>query len=93
MSAGIPAGAKADRLTFEVQLKDPTSYDTATGAMTAHVEWMTWDEISLVPDPADCEHGETACAECADQWAIEYFVRIREDGNVIYASPDYHQEA
>ena len=70
---------------IEVQLKDPAAYDAATGEMLAMPAFAyEWNQLAFA---VGCDHCESACAECVDEWAIDHFVRITFRGDPIWVSP------
>lgn len=75
-----------DKVTFEVMLKDPYYRDADTDEVTPMVEHMGWSQVMLMRDPINCEHTDTVCYACADSWAEDHHVRIKDDGELVFLS-------
>lgn len=50
---------------------------------------LMWNKVPLVGDPDNCEHALSVCSQCADDWNIDYYVRITDlNGETIWQSYD-----
>ncbi len=77
-----------DDITFEVLLRDPSGELPDGTALVPDAAALSWSKVPLVPDPAACEHAETVCSECADDWGIDHFCRVSVAGRLVWASDD-----
>lgn len=85
-----------DRLTVDLLLKNPSvaviEPDGTRTELAPDPRWLDWSTVPLIADPQTCEHVETLCAECADSWGIDYYMKISVDGRVVWTSPDMPAE-
>jgi hypothetical protein len=55
-------------------------------------KWLEWSGVPLVADPDNCGHGFSACADCSNDWGLDYFLRIfvmDGDWKMVWMSPDH----
>lgn len=75
--------------TAEVQHRNPTMTDQ-NGAVTFLPDLAGWSEVPLEASPEACEHGETMCASCSNEWNQDYYLRFKDAaGRVVWLSPDH----
>lgn len=77
----------------EVLLRNPEVYVRNNDGTTTHllpsVNSLTWSEVPLVADPDNCRHGFSMCAECADDWGIDHYIRFFDGDVCVWLSPDH----
>ncbi len=77
----------------EVLLRNPESWtEDDKGNRTFIVpegKWLEWSEVPLIENVWNCRHGYSICAECADSWGQDYFIRFWSDDKVVWLSPDH----
>lgn len=84
-------------VSIEILLKDPhySTDDPATGerTVTPMTDWMDWRPADRA-DEETCEHGDTLCSRCLDEWACDWWVRYTlADGRTVTpnAAPGYEE--
>lgn len=88
----------ADGKRAEVLLRNPgvaqVNDDGSRTELAPNPRWLEWGPVPLIADPANCRHGFSMCAECADEWGIDHYIRFWStdpDGSehVVWLSPDH----
>ena len=82
----------AENAKAMILLKDPSAYTvTPDGDMifdAPNPKWLEWSEIPLIADPGNCGHVFSMCYTCADSWGIDHYLKLYQDDQLVYFSPD-----
>ena len=83
----------AQDVRAELLLRDPCSYIENDDGTKTHIvpesRWLEWSSVPLIADPANCEHGYSVCAECADSWGQDWFIKFFYNDELVWMSPDH----
>lgn len=90
----VPPEYLAKDVVCQLLLKDPSSYlsnedGTERTMLVPDPKWLEWSPVPIVADPAECYHTYTVCAECADSWGQDYYMKIFYKGEHAWTSPDH----
>lgn len=78
-------------VTVEVLLRDPSGTLADGTGIVPEPRMLMWQPVELAREPEDCEPGETLCSHrsCMESWSIDYYLRVVENGAVVWVSPDH----
>lgn len=73
--ADVSAASNIEGAKLQILMRHPYYTDTETGEVTPMVNWMDWSDAK-VADEWDCEHSETICSKCADEWGTDWWISV-----------------